>query len=203
MLPDFLAFRINTARLSFNRTSVDIELEALLSAVLLLQYERAVPTTFYTDCDGIPRAIREKTELGATPNSRRAYLLNTLRRYFPQNGCWKIKWVHGAQNRLADELSRQREGDFVRSIPLSEHEFYYLNGNGPPKKRKRRNFSQTLPPARIIEPTKPTNRLSPMASEPAPVIKKKAVKPEGISNVDYLRSSLWAPARYEQIFACG
>ena len=194
MWPDRLAFHINACPLGCNRTSIDAELEALISAVCLLQYEQNVETIFHTDCDAVLKGVLRGCTVGARPNSRRFHMLQFLRRFFRKEGCWKLEWVLGHRNRIADRLSRQRICEYAQSIEIGERKFHQMNtgkcecripnanplvSKKKPAKPKTRTANQCIADwVTKQSPTPPQVKILPLTNT------------EGLTPREYLRSSL-------------
>jgi hypothetical protein len=99
--PDLLAF---DTRVHFGN-SLDAELAALAAAVHLFQYEQDIPTTFYTDCQGVRAWVTNPHYVGG--KSPRDNTIRMVRAYTHREGsCWNIRWTAGKRNRLADKFSR-------------------------------------------------------------------------------------------------
>ncbi len=196
MWPDRLAFHINACPFGPKRDSLDAELEALVSAVCLLQYEQNVDTIFHTDCLGVLKGVREHRNVGAKANSRRFYMLQFLRRFFIKKGNWELKWVLGDNNRIADRLSRNRSAKYVCSLKMNEHQFYCENA---PKKKP----IQTQPTP--VKPKKKKNNIPPPFEGlyPAKIVEQGTIPnsiPPNMTSREYLSSSLGlAPF---QTYAC-
>lgn len=172
MLPDFLAF--HTARPP-RGDSLNWELEALAFATKILQNDRTVPTTFYSDCLSAVELVTSDIELKRKHLSHgRAGMIQILRKIFHKGGCWKLEWVCRERNRVADHISRCISPEFaqklktrdkfrVYTLSVKEQKFYELNGGivTPDVRRKlatvgnlnkeiRENKPRTIPPANKI-----------------------------------------------------